>query len=55
MYNSNKYKEYYKVAKEYYKKNQENIDDKDKLSLKLFYANKELYKIYVKLKTKLKG
>lgn len=55
MYNSNKYKEYYKVAKEYYKKNQENIDDKDKLSLKLFYTNKELYKIYVKLKTKLKG
>ena len=50
LYNSKKYKEYYKKTKKIYINLKDNIEDKDKKSMKLFYKSRFLYKIYVKLK-----
>ena len=50
QYNSKKYKEYYKKTKKIYINLKDNIEDKDKKSMKLFYKSRFLYKIYVKLK-----
>lgn len=53
LYDSQKYTEYYIEYKKLYKKN--NTEIKGRKSLRLFYKNRTLYKIYVKLKKKIKG
>ena len=55
LYNSNKYKKYYREYKMVYKELKPYVKEKDKISLKLFYKNRELYKIYAKLKKIIKG
>lgn len=55
LYDSQKYTEYYIEYKKLYKKNKNNTEIKGRKSLRLFYKNRTLYKIYVKLKKKIKG
>ena len=55
LYNSKKYAEYYAKYKKVYKENKKDPEIKGNKSLQLFYENRIVYKIYVKLKRKIKG
>ena len=55
LYNSTKYAEYYAKYKKVYKENRKNPEFKGDKSLQLFYKNRIAYKMYVKLKRKIKG
>lgn len=55
LYNSKKYVEYYAKYKKIYKENKKNPENKGDKSLQLFYENRISYKMYVKLKRKIKG
>ena len=55
LYNSLKYAEYYAKYKKVYKENRKNPEFKGDKSLQLFYKNRIAYKMYVKLKRKIKG
>lgn len=55
LYNSKKYKNYYVDARNVYKIVKENIDEKDKKSIDLFFRSRTLYKLYVKLKKIVRG
>ncbi len=55
LYNSKKYVEYYAKYKKIYKENKKNSEIKGDKSLQLFYENRIAYKMYVKLKRKIKG
>lgn len=55
LYNSPKYAEYYAKYKKVYKENRKNPEFKGDKSLQLFYKNRIAYKMYVKLKRKIKG
>lgn len=55
LYNSLKYAEYYAKYKKVYKENRKNPEFKGDKSLQLFYQNRIAYKMYVKLKRKIKG
>lgn len=55
LYNSKKYVEYYAKYKKIYKENKKNPEIKGDKSLQLFYENRIAYKMYVKLKRKIKG
>ena len=55
LYNSTKYAEYYAKYKKLYKENRKNPEFKGDKSLQLFYKNRIAYKMYVKLKRKIKG
>ena len=54
LYKSEKYKNYYQEYKKIYRELKKFVNDNDKKSLNLFYTNRELYKIYVELKMKIK-
>lgn len=55
LYNSKKYMEYYIEYKKIYKKNKRKSVIKGDKSLQLFYENRLAYKMYLKLKRKIKG
>ena len=55
LYNSPKYAEYYAKYKKVYKENRKNPEFKGDKSLQLFYKNRIAYKMYVKLKRKIRG
>ena len=55
LYNSKKYTEYYTEYKKIYKKNKKNLKIEGQKSLQLFYQYRNIYKLYVKLKKKIKG
>lgn len=54
LYNSKKYKDYYKQFKPLYKEYKKELYDKDKTSLRLFYYNRNLYKLFTMIKSCIK-